>query len=50
VCGKLFDGLSDTMRGPSEILIEDDTISEVSNLDHQAFFSSYRAAPPEVNV
>jgi imidazolonepropionase-like amidohydrolase len=31
VCGKLFDGLSDTIRGPSEILIEDDTISEVSN-------------------
>ncbi|SDJ06816.1 Amidohydrolase family protein [Bradyrhizobium sp. Rc2d] len=31
VCGKLFDGLSDMMRGPSEILIEDDTISEVSN-------------------
>jgi hypothetical protein len=31
LCGKLFDGLSDTIRGPSEILIEDDTISEVSN-------------------
>lgn len=23
VCGKLFDGLSDTIGGPSEILIED---------------------------
>src|SRR5690349_2142919 len=31
VCGKLFDGLSDTMRGPTEILIEDDGISEVSD-------------------
>ena len=30
VCGKLFDGLSDTMHGPAEILIEGDTISEVS--------------------
>ena len=31
VCGKLFDGLSDTIRGPTEILIEDDAIAEVSN-------------------
>ena len=31
ICGKLFDGLSDTMLGPTEILIEDDTIAEVSN-------------------
>jgi len=31
VCGKLFDGLSDTIRGPAEILIEDDAIAEVSN-------------------
>lgn len=31
VCGKLFDGLSDTIRGPAEILIEDDSIAEVSN-------------------
>ena len=27
ICGKLFDGLSDTMLGPTEILIEDDIIS-----------------------
>jgi len=27
--GKLFDGLSDTIRGPAEILIEDDAIAEV---------------------
>jgi imidazolonepropionase-like amidohydrolase len=31
LCGKLFDGLSDTIRGPAEILIEDDAIAEVSN-------------------
>ncbi|MEH2567461.1 hypothetical protein [Bradyrhizobium sp. AZCC 2289] len=30
VCGKLFDGLSDTMLGPTEGLIEDDAIAEVS--------------------
>jgi imidazolonepropionase-like amidohydrolase len=30
ICGKLFDGLSDVLLGPSEILIEDDTITEVS--------------------
>jgi imidazolonepropionase-like amidohydrolase len=30
ICGKLFDGLGDTMGGPTEILIEDDTIVEVS--------------------
>jgi hypothetical protein len=29
-CGKLFDGLSDTIRGPPEILIEDDAIAEVN--------------------
>ena len=31
ICGKLFDGLGDTMLGPTEILIEDDTIAEVSS-------------------
>ena len=31
ICGKLFDGLSDAMLGPTEILIEDDTIAEVSS-------------------
>src|ERR1700674_4068578 len=30
ICGKLFDGLGDTMLGPTEILIEDDPIVEVS--------------------
>jgi len=30
ICGKLFDGLSDTMLGPTEILIEDGTITEVA--------------------
>lgn len=30
LCGKLFDGLSDTMVGPSEILIEEDVIVEIS--------------------
>ena len=30
ICGKLFDGLGDKMLGPTEILIEDDTIVEVS--------------------
>jgi len=30
VCGKLFDGLSDTVRGPMEILIEGDVVVEVS--------------------
>ena len=29
-CGKLFDGLGDKILGPTEILIEDDTIVEVS--------------------
>jgi hypothetical protein len=28
ICGKLFDGLGDTLLGPTEILIEDDTIIE----------------------
>ena len=31
ICGKLFDGLGDTTLGPTEILIEGDTIVEVSN-------------------
>ena len=31
ICGKLFDGLGDTMLGPTEILVEGDTIVEVSN-------------------
>ena len=31
ICGKLFDGLSDALRGPTEILIENNTIAEVSN-------------------
>ncbi len=31
VCGHLFDGLSDALLGPTEILIEGDTIIEVSN-------------------
>jgi imidazolonepropionase-like amidohydrolase len=30
ICGKLFDGLGDTMLSQTEILIEDDTIVEVS--------------------
>ena len=30
ICGDLFDGLSDALLGPTEILIEDDTIAEVS--------------------
>jgi imidazolonepropionase-like amidohydrolase len=30
ICGKLFDGLGDKMLGPTEILIEGDTIIEVS--------------------
>ena len=29
ICGKLFDGLGDTMLGPTEILVEGDTIVEV---------------------
>ena len=31
ICGRLFDGLSDKTLGPTEILIEDDTIVEVSS-------------------
>lgn len=31
VCGKLFDGLSDTMLGPTELLIDGDAIVEVSS-------------------
>ena len=31
ICGKLFDGLSDSALGPTEILIEDGTIAEVSS-------------------
>jgi imidazolonepropionase-like amidohydrolase len=30
ICGKLFDGLSDALLGPMEILIEDGVIAEVS--------------------
>jgi imidazolonepropionase-like amidohydrolase len=30
ICGHLFDGLSDALLGPTEILIEGDTIIEVS--------------------
>src|ERR1700676_498967 len=30
ICGKLFDGLGDTVLGPTEILIEGDSIVEVS--------------------
>ena len=31
ICGKLFDGLGDTTLGPTEILIEGETIVEISN-------------------
>ena len=31
ICGKLFDGLSDAMLSPMEILVEDGTIVEVSS-------------------
>ena len=31
ICGNLFDGLSDALLGPTEILIEGDTIVEVSS-------------------
>ena len=30
ICGKLFDGAGDALRGHTEILIEDDAIAEVS--------------------
>ena len=30
ICGSLFDGLNDALLGPSEVLIEDDAIAEVS--------------------
>ena len=30
ICGKLFDGLGDTMLGPTEVLIEDKSIVEIS--------------------
>jgi imidazolonepropionase-like amidohydrolase len=30
ICGKLFDGLSDVLLGPTEVLIDDDLIAEVS--------------------
>lgn len=30
ICGHLFDGLSDALLGPKEVLIEDGTIAEVS--------------------
>ena len=29
ICGKLFDGVSKTLAGPSEILIEGDRISQI---------------------
>jgi imidazolonepropionase-like amidohydrolase len=31
VCGKLFDGLSDAILGPTEVLIEDDAVADVSS-------------------
>ena len=30
VCGRLFDGLSDTLAGPTEILIEDGVIADIA--------------------
>ena len=30
ICGKLFDGAGDALRGHTEILVEDDAIAEVS--------------------
>ena len=30
ICGKLFDGAGDELRGRTEVLIEDDAIAEVS--------------------
>ncbi len=30
ICGKLFDGLDDTLTGPSEILIENGVIADIS--------------------
>ena len=29
VCGKVFDGLSDALTGPAEILVEDNRIAKV---------------------
>ncbi|WP_414474434.1 amidohydrolase family protein [Microvirga sp. M2] len=31
ICGKVFDGINDTLHGPTEILIEDGAIAEVSS-------------------
>jgi len=30
LCGKLFDGLSETLRAPAEVLIDDGAIAQVS--------------------
>jgi imidazolonepropionase-like amidohydrolase len=30
ICGKLFDGAGDELRGRTEVLIEDDAIAEVA--------------------
>lgn len=30
VCGRMFDGLSDTLTGPAEILIEGNRIEKIS--------------------
>lgn len=30
ICGRLFDGIADVLRGPVEILIEDDSIADIS--------------------
>ena len=30
ICGRLFDGLSDTLAGPSEILIENGVIADIA--------------------
>jgi hypothetical protein len=29
VCDKIFDGISDTLMGPAEILVKDNTIAQV---------------------
>jgi imidazolonepropionase-like amidohydrolase len=31
LCGKLFDGLGEALRGYSEVLVEDDTIAAVAS-------------------
>ncbi|MBF6612216.1 MAG: hypothetical protein IVW55_03725 [Chloroflexi bacterium] len=30
VCGKVFDGVSDTLAGPAEILVQDNRIAEIA--------------------